>query len=155
MDHLPTCCDTNRRIVEPSADGWPLAASACCRHSWAAPKRCGTASPRSPLGPHPCCCTGPFDLRASSSFRRARTWSLSPSAAFAAPRACCASGLASCSYQLTCKTTPSSHHCSLLPLGLGLLLLQPIRQLGSGGDGGITGERRASPLSHVGPPLSL
>ena len=50
------------------------------------------------------------------------------------------------------QNLPLSHHSSLLSLGLGLLLLQPIRHLGSVGDGGDTGERRARPLGVAGTP---
>ena len=106
MGPPPACCDSNSRTVKPTADSWPLAASACCRQAWAAPKRYCKASPFPPAVPTPCCCyrcTGPFDLRASKSFTRVRSWSLSVSAAFAASRA----RWASSSFPLSCKTSPS------------------------------------------------
>ena len=53
----PACCNSNDRTVEPITDSWPLAASACCHHSLAAPKRCCKASSFPLSVPTPCCCS--------------------------------------------------------------------------------------------------
>ena len=87
----PACCDINSRTIQPAAQRWPLAASAFCRQSWAAPNRFRKASPFPHLVPTTCCCcccccccTSPFDLHASSSFTCAESWSLSVTVTFAA-----------------------------------------------------------------------
>ena len=154
------CCNSTSHTVEPTADNWPLAALACCRHSWAAPKRYCTASPFPPSVPIPCCCcsccsccSGPFDLRAYSSFARAELVPLHLRRLRGVPGPLgILLGILQLPPQL--QNLPLSHHCSLLPLGMGLLQLQPNRHLGSGGEGGDTGERRARPLGLAGPPLS-